>query len=262
MGSEGGKNIAVPSGLEDDNGSVISESMQSLLSSATANASTPMDARAFDKVIKFMLRHYPQGARTPQGKTGTLPLVLAAQVGHRAWNDGMETLLHAYPPALHSRKLKLPLNLYPHIFARINGRPECYRPTADVPVIDHSVSDLQSLSEDFDGGVQSPLLVQPPDSPAPSTRGNDNLSMNRWSYGYHTSPGTLEGKETPYSWKNAATTTRENDAKETGDATILSPTCTGAANGTDTVVRPRVATTIFELLRTKPDLISNATSSK
>lgn len=92
-----------------DEDSMISEATTgalSFFSSATVSQTT----NPFDKVIKILLQHYPEAAKTPQGRTGQLPLVMAIESGARSWDDGLRTLLHAYPPALHNKKLiKLPL---------------------------------------------------------------------------------------------------------------------------------------------------------
>lgn len=189
----------------DDNGSIMSDSMHSLLSIATHNSSTTTGTRAFDKVIKYLLRHYPQGAWTPQGKTGILPLVLAAQTGHRTWNDGMETLLHAYPPALHSRRLKIPLKLHPHVLARING---------------HSCN--HRVREASFGSL--PTVV---------CRTSNNRSTN------------------------AAESTNVDEGEAVMERTETAAKC----KAIEQVVHPSTATTIFELLRTKPDLVSYGTSS-
>ena len=74
----------------------------------------------FDKVIKMLLQHYPEGARTPQGATGQLPLSLAIQSGNRTWDDGIRTLLNAYPPALHSQKVFEPV-LYPTVLSALTS---------------------------------------------------------------------------------------------------------------------------------------------
>jgi hypothetical protein len=100
-------------GPNDDHSSVISA--LSFFSSATvSHTSNP-----FDKVMKILLQHYPAGAWTPQGKTGRLPLVLAVESkGKRTWADGIRTLLQAYPPALHNRKVIEPI-LYPHVLSLV-----------------------------------------------------------------------------------------------------------------------------------------------
>jgi hypothetical protein len=74
----------------------------------------------FDKVIKILLQHYPEGAKTPQGQSGLLPLTLAVQHGNRTWQDGIRTLLNGNPDALHSSKLFEP-NLYPLVLATLGS---------------------------------------------------------------------------------------------------------------------------------------------
>lgn len=77
---------------------------------------------SFDKVIKLLLKQYPQAAQTPHGRSGRLPFVLADRAGHRTWNDGIKTLLRAYPPALFSgSKGMIPVKLYPNVLSLIGG---------------------------------------------------------------------------------------------------------------------------------------------
>lgn len=107
--------------------------MASLFSSASSERARPngsgRDSRhlnngvsSFDKVIKLLLKQYPQAAQTPHGRSGRLPLVLAARAGHRTWNDGMKRLLRAYPPALFSgSKGMVPIKLYPYVLSLIGG---------------------------------------------------------------------------------------------------------------------------------------------
>lgn len=103
-----------------DDHSVISDAAMSFFSSATVSQTT----NPFDKVIKILLQQYPEAARMPQGKTGRLPLVLAVESGRRTWADGIRTLLNAYPPALHNKKVIEPV-LYPSVLALVanNGMP-------------------------------------------------------------------------------------------------------------------------------------------
>ena len=98
--------------LDDDTVSILSD-LSFLSNTTSATTSTP---NAFDKVIQILLQQYPAAARTPHGSTGRLPLVLAWD--RRTWNDGIHTLLDAYPAALESQK-KIPLSLYPHILHRL-----------------------------------------------------------------------------------------------------------------------------------------------
>jgi ankyrin repeat protein len=121
-----------------DDHSVISDAAMSFFSTATvANTTNP-----FDKVIKILLQHYPKAAYIPQGKTGRLPLVLAIESGRRTWNDGIRTLLNAYPPALHNKKLIEPA-LYPHVLALVanNGNSMIHQASGG------------SCAFDFGGGV-------------------------------------------------------------------------------------------------------------
>ena len=99
-----------------DEDSLVSEAtgVMSFFSSATVSQTI----NAFDKVIKILLQHYPESAKIPQGKTGRLPLVMAVESGCRSWEDGIQTLLTAYPPALHNRKL-MSLPLYANVLALI-----------------------------------------------------------------------------------------------------------------------------------------------
>ena len=102
-----------PSSMADDR-SV--RSAWSFFSTATISQ-TP---HPFDKVIKILLQHYPEGAETPQGPTGELPLTLAVRHGNRTWQDGIRTLLNAHPPALHSERLFAP-TLYPDVLATLGN---------------------------------------------------------------------------------------------------------------------------------------------
>jgi len=101
-----------------DEDSMVSDTtgVLSFFSSATVSQTI----NAFDKVIKILLQHYPESAKIPQGKTGRLPLVMAVEAGCRSWDDGIQTLISAYPPALHNRKL-FSLPLYPNILAMLNN---------------------------------------------------------------------------------------------------------------------------------------------
>jgi hypothetical protein len=99
-----------------DEDSMVSDAtgVMSFFSSATVSHTI----NAFDKVIKILLQHYPESAKIAQGITGRLPLVMAVESGCRTWEDGIQTLFTAYPPALHNRKL-MSLPLYANILAMI-----------------------------------------------------------------------------------------------------------------------------------------------
>lgn len=97
--------------LDDDS----SVSDMSFISSATCVATN-----AFDKVIRMLLNHYPAAARIPHGRTGRLPLVMAIEGRRRSWEDGIKTLLDAFPPALESRRISM--TIYPDILALVGNR--------------------------------------------------------------------------------------------------------------------------------------------
>ena len=94
-------------GGNDEDGSMMSD--YSFLSTAAACSN------AFDKVIRILIRQYPAAARIPHGVSGKLPLMLALE--KRTWEDGIQTLLDAFPAALHAKRM-LP-GVYPHLLAKI-----------------------------------------------------------------------------------------------------------------------------------------------
>lgn len=102
-----------------DDRSVLSDAMSFFSTATISQTSNP-----FDKVIKILLQHYPEGARTPQGQTGELPLIMAIEANCRTWDDGIRTLLNAFPPALHNKKVIEP-EIFPCVLARItSGSPD------------------------------------------------------------------------------------------------------------------------------------------
>ena len=106
-----------------DDLSVLSDTMSFFSTATVSQTSNP-----FDKVLKILLQHYPEGAQIPQGRTGHLPLVLAVESGRRTWQDGIRTLLYAYPPALHNKKLIAP-ELYPNVLSLVtSGRSDFGKP--------------------------------------------------------------------------------------------------------------------------------------
>jgi hypothetical protein len=191
----------------DEEASVLSDarSMTSFLSSATAN-STPY---AFDKVIKILLHHYPEAAKIPHGKSGRLPMVLAAQTGQRTFQDGMQALLLAYPAALHSRKLKL--QLYPDLLAMVGGG---------------TPKDGDGKPKGCGGGVLHNLsFLAAPLSPKINHR--KELSQR----------STVSG----------GSSKRPKGESLSGKKAVKR-----------SLVKPRDATAVFELLKTKPDLVDKA----
>lgn len=102
------------SGRNDDDSSFISEF--SMFSQTTQSIPNP-----FDKVFKILLQQYPAAARVPHGASGKLPLTLALEC--RSWEDGIQTLLDAYPAALESKRWASQDAIYPFLLARIGNRP-------------------------------------------------------------------------------------------------------------------------------------------
>jgi ankyrin repeat protein len=98
-----------------DEDSLISD-ISGLWSVTTKSTST---TNAFDKVIKILLNHYPAAARIPHGKSGRLPLLLAIEAKRRTYDDGIRTLLEAFPAALAISRT--PLTLFPYILAKVDA---------------------------------------------------------------------------------------------------------------------------------------------
>lgn len=96
----------------------------SFLSHGTSNSS---NHRAFDKVIQILLHAFPAAARIPHGRSGRLPLMLAIEAKRRTWDDGIRTLLEAYPPSLSSRRNATPLTLYPYVLSKVGNREDTER---------------------------------------------------------------------------------------------------------------------------------------
>lgn len=94
----------------NDEESAISD--VSFLSTATACTNV------FDKVIRILLHQYPAAARIPHGVSGKLPLIMALET--RSWDDGIKTLLDAFPAAIHAKRM-LP-GVYAQLLAKI-GQP-------------------------------------------------------------------------------------------------------------------------------------------
>eukprot|EP00536_Pseudo-nitzschia_multiseries_P006357 jgi/Psemu1/65555/estExt_Genemark1.C_1340006 len=213
----------------DEDSSVFSDSIVSLFSSASTrnNANDKSGNASFEKVIRLLLKHYPQAAQTPHGRSGRLPLVLADRAGDRTWNDGMKTLLRAYPPALFSgSKGIIPIKLYPHILSLIGG--------GDPPLrckVRNAIG-AQNLPN-----TNATLSVQ---RTCPSNRfkGHGGIGLLH---------NLLLLKQRHISQLMAGTSvipkTNENKSN------------TNSIRGVDGKRRREYVTTMFELLRAKPDLI-------
>lgn len=84
----------------------------SALSGISNDSSNP-----FRKVIRMLLRFYPESAQIPHGVSGRLPLILAMDAGQRSMDDGIKVLFEAYPAALESKEFDP--KLYPYILSSI-----------------------------------------------------------------------------------------------------------------------------------------------
>lgn len=120
--------------ISDDH-SVVST--MSFFSSATISQTV----NPFDKVIKMLLQQYPEAAKIPQGRTGRLPLVMALESGLRTWEDGIRTLLNAYPPALHDKKLIEPA-LYPNVLGLVTNASNLFFPLSRIGGSSTGLDDL------------------------------------------------------------------------------------------------------------------------
>jgi hypothetical protein len=144
----------VPFLSADEEGSV---SDMSFLSSATT-----VTANAFDKVIQILLGHYPAAARIPHGRTGRLPFVMAIEGRRRTWNDGIKTLLGAWPAALESRRI--PIGLYSYILSLIGSEGTIVEgfPAKKVNPSSGKQRRRKALSTLFELVKAKPDLVRPP----------------------------------------------------------------------------------------------------
>jgi hypothetical protein len=232
-------------GMTDEESSVISDGMASLFSSNSARRNKNGNSN-FDTVIKLLLKQYPQAAQTPHGRSGRLPLVLAARAGHRSWGDGMKTLLRAYPPALFSgSRGMIPVKLYPYALALIGGGSPLPAPkllSAAMPWV--STSSLNASTHSYGstrvkgrGGMaflhqlllskQRQIRELTASSPASVGRHRDHLH----EYTVPLAPGSGHSKRISRRRKSTSKKTKH------------------------TKIDPKLATTMFELLRTKPDLV-------
>jgi hypothetical protein len=119
-------------------------------------------ANAFDKVIQILLGHYPAAARIPHGRTGRLPFVMAIEGRRRTWNDGIKSLLGAWPAALESRRI--PIGLYSYILSLIGSEGTIVEgfPAKKVNPSSGKQRRRKALSTLFELVKAKPDLVRPP----------------------------------------------------------------------------------------------------
>lgn len=227
--------------------------MASLFSTGSTKRNRNGDGN-FDTVIKMLLKQYPEAAQTPHGKSGRLPLVLAARAGHRSWGDGMKTLLRAYPPALFSgSKGMIPVKLYPYALALIGGGDPVAVPTAARSFSFNKGSNHSSHSTRVKGRggmtfLHNLLLLKQRQihelagTVAQASEGsmdsNSPFRQSRQRHHVYTMPlsngSTNRPRRRNSSWARKKPAIRKPLKKK---------------------VDPKFATTMFELLRTKPDLV-------
>mmetsp|Transcript_8146 Transcript_8146/g.20465 ORF Transcript_8146/g.20465 Transcript_8146/m.20465 type:complete len:915 (+) Transcript_8146:250-2994(+) len=266
--------ISEGTSLKDD-ASVFSDGMTSLFSSGSSKRAGGSGAAAsnynasFDKVIKLLLKQYPQAAQTPHGKSGRLPLALAARAGNRSWGDGMKALLRAYPPALFSgSKGLIPVKLYAHVLCLIGGGPRQQHPGILAPDSAHSVNSNTSSnwSTSRHGkkiGFLHNLLVSkqrhirermalytPPTSSAGRQRKSQGLFASNSSHAKKRGPE----KKIP-STNSGPTSNKLGSSRKTSNQEKQLDNATEFPGESPKKVDPKRATTIFEVLRTKPELV-------
>jgi len=255
----------------DEEFSVFSDSIVSLFSAASSkkNGDGNSSNASFDKVIKLLLKQYPHAAQTPHGRSGRLPLVLADRAGHRTWNDGMKTLLRAYPPALFSgSKGMVPVKLYPHVLSLIGGGdpPESSQTNCASVSNCASTNTMSSLhrscySNRFKGhggiGLLHNLLLLKQRHMRELMAGTTGIS----STGRRQPSRNLVNHDgITRSEDNSQITSRYSSRSSSYHPPKPSKTNGRIRSESDKKKRKELATTMYELLRAKPDLIEASRS--
>jgi hypothetical protein len=253
----------------DEESSVFSDSIVSLLSGMSSKkyGDGNYSYDSFDKVIKLLLKEYPQAAQTPHGRSGRLSLVLADRAGNRTWNDGMKTLLKAYPPAIFSgSKGKIPVKLYPNILSLIGGgNPSVISPPkGDSYIKQRTCSNSRLKGRGGIGLLHNVMLLKQRHVKELMARPSGTHNM----YG-----NTLIGRRRngrPYSdiqsFSNQSLLHHQNisyadnnphSMNRLSSRSFTSPSKNngGIRKQEERKKRKELATTMFELLRAKPDLI-------
>lgn len=249
--------------VADEESSVFSDSIVSLFSGVSSKKYCDSNGNfdSFDKVMKLLLKQYPEAAQTPHGRSGRLPLVLADRAGNRSWNDGMKTLLRAYPPALFSgSKGVIPVKLYPHVLSLIGG------------------GDPQDFSRKSIAGVSKFSAIKT----IPSCRRSDNRLSGRGGIGLLHNLMLLKQRHmnelmggTPGSFNryqsssfierergdhtNASLSNREGISQNNGSPSFSTDS---ESMKPERKKRKELVTTMYELLRAKPDLIEACRSHR
>jgi len=246
-------NLTSNNSIIDEESSVFSDSIVSLFSAVSSKkyGDKSYNFDSFDKVIKLLLKQYPQAAQTPHGRSGRLPLVLADRAGNRTWNDGMRTLLRAYPPALFSgSKGMISVKLYPYILSLVGGGDPQESPSKKCT----GIGNLSTMNK------------------SPSCHGScrDNRFRGRGGIGLLNNLLLLKQRHIDELMAGATATygnflirRRQNGRLNPDGESISNENLTSLKRGEpERKKRRELATTMFELLRAKPDLIENCRSHK
>mmetsp|Transcript_11621 Transcript_11621/g.27268 ORF Transcript_11621/g.27268 Transcript_11621/m.27268 type:complete len:828 (-) Transcript_11621:280-2763(-) len=274
------KTTSSTNGVMDEDSSVFSDSIVSLFSSGSTrkNGNDGSGNASFDKVIRLLLKRYPQAAQTPHGRSGRLPLVLADRAGDRTWNDGMKTLLRAYPPALFSgSKGIISVKLYPHVLSLIGGGdPTLPYQARNVPNANANANATLSSqrtcpSNRFKGHGGMSLLhnllllkqrhmrermagtsVTSKENGKHCIAGRPFIPTNSdFTRVSSTNQGLFDHEDLTHTGERSHAT-RKNSLTSSSQSSKCN-NCT--MRGVDRKARKEYATTMFELLRAKPDLI-------
>ena len=239
----------------DEDASVFSDSIVSLFSGVSSKKYADGNGNfdSFDKVIKLLLKQYPKAAQTPHGRSGRLPLVLADRAGNRTWNDGMRTLLRAYPPALFSgSKGVVPVKLYPHILSLIGGgNPQEFSSKGSASISKFSTIKRTPSCHRSDNrlnGLHNLMLLK---------QRHMNELMGVASRSLNGSQNTSLGEQTDRA--NVISSRREG-ISQNNRSSSFSTNC--ASIKPEKKKRKELITTMFELLRAKPDLIEACRSHR
>ena len=245
----------------DEDASVFSDSIVSLFSGVSSKKYADGNSKfdSFDMVIKLLLKQYPKAAQTPHGRSGRLPLVLADRAGNRTWNDGMRTLLRAYPPALFSgSKGVVPVKLYPHILSLIGGgNPQEFASKGSVGISKFSTikrtpschrSDNRFNGSSGIGLLHNLMLLK---------QRHINELMGVASRSLNGSQNTSLGEQSDRA--NLISSRREG-ISQNNRSSSFSTNC--ASIKSERKKRKELITTMFELLRAKPDLIEACRSHR
>jgi hypothetical protein len=269
----------------DEESSVFSESIVSLFSAISSKnyGDGNCSHDSFDKVIKLLLKQYPQAAQIPHGRSGRLPLVLADRAGNRSWNDGMRTLLRAYPPAFFSgSKGMIPVKLYPNVLSLIGGGnppempPQKCAGLSNFPNVNamssfHRSCSINRFKGRGDIGLLNNLVLlkqrhmkELMASSSETYSANGNIGVGKQQN--NDIPNSDVQSTESESFRHYEVVSRADGnhqfTNQPSSRLLSSPykNSSGISHTPERKKRKELATTMFELLRAKPDLIEASRS--